>query len=134
MIKARLLSKDEVHGIIAPFAMDAKVLREFDGFPILTSEKHIWIKLENDQILIGFAAIKTLKNGIVEFTSDYVLPQYRQKTHHRKLIAERIRQCIKMGVSQIKADCTKHSLGNYKRAGFTVVKDFKNWTKVERTL
>ena len=105
-----------IGNLIGWFAMSREIIREMDGYPILTDKDTVWFVAHKKLEVLGFGAIKFMKNHAV-LTSSYVVPEFRKK-----------------GIRQVKADCTNASLSNFKKAGFKVVKEFKNWTKVVKQL
>jgi GNAT superfamily N-acetyltransferase len=124
----------KLYKLVAPYAMDRKVIVEFDGYPILTDENHLWfVVFSDDGAMLGFSAIRQLK-AHVEFTNDYVLPEHRKKNIHKKLIEERIQWCRENKVTLIKSDCTNACLPQYKKAGFKILQSYVKWHKVELQL
>ena len=128
---------NRVYELVGRYAMDAGVLKEFYGWPITTDKDTKWFMVhEGDHMskesLMGFAAVKKIR-GRWLFTSDYVVVEHRKKGVHKKLMATRLKWCKVRaeGVTGIIADVTQHSKANYLSAGFSVVKEFVNWTKVE---
>jgi N-acetylglutamate synthase-like GNAT family acetyltransferase len=119
--------------LIGPFAMDPKVIRELDGYPILSDEKFVWFIAMDEKQVVSFAALKQHKDHCL-FTNDYTDPAYRQKGLHKALLQKRLDWCKDNEIKLIKADCTETCLISFKKAGFKVVKKFNNWTKVEKTL
>ncbi|MDR1594633.1 MAG: GNAT family N-acetyltransferase [Prevotellaceae bacterium] len=127
-------TEKRLYELIAPYAMSRQVITEFDGYPVLTDDNYIWfITFSDDGNLTGFSAIRQTKKH-VEFTNDYVIPEYRKKGVHKKLLSERIKWCKKNNIDIIKADCTDECLPHYLKAGFKVVRELKKWHKVELTL
>ncbi|MDR0753886.1 MAG: GNAT family N-acetyltransferase [Prevotellaceae bacterium] len=123
-----------LYELVAPYAMNRKVIAEFDGYPILTGENYCWfIIFDDDGNLSGFSAIRQTQTD-VEFTFDYVIPEYRKNGIHKKLISERIKWCKKNGITHIKADCTNECLPHYLKSKFKIVKEFSKWHKVELML
>jgi GNAT superfamily N-acetyltransferase len=125
---------EKLYKLVAPFAMNKAVVAEFNGYPILTGENYLWFIAYDNTVLLGFAAIRKLKDSRVEFTNDYVLPEYRKQGIHKKLINERIAWCKGNDVHLFKSDCTLDCLPQYQKAGFTIVKSFNKWNKVELVL
>ncbi|MDR0582386.1 MAG: GNAT family N-acetyltransferase [Prevotellaceae bacterium] len=123
----------KLYKIVAPFAMSKKIVAEFENYPMLTDDNYLWFIIKEDMNLLGFAAIRRLASH-VEFTNDYVLPAYRKKNIHKKLIAERVKWCRENKVECIKADCTNACLSQYKKAGFKILQSYVKWHKVELTL
>ncbi|MDR3133721.1 MAG: hypothetical protein LBU42_06825 [Prevotellaceae bacterium] len=123
----------KLYKVVAPFAMNKQVVAEFEGYPILTDDNYLWFIISDGKSMLAFAAIRRLAS-CVEFTNDYVLPEYRKKNIHAKLLVERIKWCKENKVELIKADCTNACFPHYKKAGFNVVKSWQKWHKVELTL
>ncbi len=121
----------KVYANIGPYAMNAKVVSEIEGYPILTDENYIWFVVFDGKEIIGFSALK-LSQQSAEFTNDYVSPEYRKKGVHSKLIKERLSWCKENGIKYAKADCTNVCIDQYIKAGFKVSKSFVKWHKVER--
>lgn len=117
------------------FSMDRSVIRAFKGYPLLTSENHTWfIALAGDDI-VGFAAVEILKNNNTAiFMNDYTLPDYRKKGIHAKLIKKRLAFVKKAKVKMATADCTKSCIKQYTKQGFSIIKEFTQWTKVEKSI
>ncbi len=115
------------------FAMSREVSKEMDGYPILTDKDTTWFVAHMKLDVIGFGAIKWMKSHAI-LTYSYVVPEFRKKGIHKRLLDDRIAHIVSKGMKLVKADCTKASLGNFKRLGFTVSKEFRNWTKVEKEL
>ncbi|MDR2064847.1 MAG: GNAT family N-acetyltransferase [Prevotellaceae bacterium] len=122
-----------LYELIAPYAMNRSIVAMFDGYPILTDENYCWFIVFDNENLAGFSAIRQTQKD-VEFTYDYVIPDYRQKGIHKKLISERIKWCKKNGIKHIKADCTNECLPHYLKAGFKIIKAFTKWHRVELIL
>jgi len=119
--------------LIGRFAMSPEVIREMGGFPILTSDKfHWWVALDGKKV-VSFAAIKVQAKSAV-LTYAYTVPEHRRKGLHKRLLNERIQWAMANGITILKADCTPASLPNFKKLGFTVIKEFTGWTKVEKKL
>lgn len=116
------------------FSMDRTVIRAFKGYPILTSESHTWFIAFEGETIIAFAAVEILKNGTAIFMNDYTLPDYRKKGVHKKLIKERLRFVKKEKVKSVSADCTKLCIEQYTKQGFSIVKEYTQWTKVEKSI
>ncbi len=72
------------------------------------------------EAVLGFAAM-FVRAGRARFKADYVLPDYRGKGIGRALIAARLAEMKKLGVSQATAFCTPLSLPLYLAAGFKEV-------------
>jgi GNAT superfamily N-acetyltransferase len=140
-MKTDIVTKTEVlkgtsaklYKTVAPFAMNKQVISEFEGYPMLTDDNYLWFIISDETDILAFAAIRRLASH-VEFTNDYVLPEYRKKNIHSKLIAERIKWCKENKVKTIKADCTNTCFPHYKKAGFTTIRSFEKWHKVELQL
>jgi GNAT superfamily N-acetyltransferase len=124
----------KLYKLIAPYAMDKKVIAEFESYPMLTGDDYLWFILFDEQDnMLAFSAIRKFTSH-VEFTNDYVLPEHRKKSLHKRLIKDRIQWCKENNISLIKADCTNDCLNQYKKARFKVLKSFNKWHKVELTL
>lgn len=119
--------------LIGPYAMNGDVIREFKGYPILTDDTMIWFVASEGEIIRGFAALKPKGDSIL-FTNDYTVADQRGKGINFELIKNRVDYCKKNGYTNLIADCTKMSVGNYLKAGFKVIKEYKDWTKVEMNL
>jgi GNAT superfamily N-acetyltransferase len=126
-------TEQEVYKLIAPYAMNAKILSEFDGYPILTGPDYMWFMAMENNYLIGFASLKTTKKG-VKIINAYVLPEYRGKGIHTELIEKRINWCVEKGYTSIEVDCLETSIKQYLNAGFKEIKTFKKWHKMEINL
>jgi GNAT superfamily N-acetyltransferase len=118
---------------IAPFAMNPKVLREFDGYPIVTSKDYVWFVVIENSEAIAFASLKIFKNK-VKFINSYVTEPYRRKGIHTKFINERLKWCKENEVKLIEVDCLNSSLQQYLKLGFKEVKTFVKWHKLEMHL
>ena len=118
---------------IAPFAMNRKVLREFDGYPIVSDKDYTWFIVFDKGEAIAFASLKTFKNN-VKFISSYVTEPYRKQGIHTKLINERLKWCKENDVKLIQVDCLDSSLNQYLKLGFKEVKTFVKWHKLEKQL
>jgi predicted GNAT family acetyltransferase len=119
-----------IGSILGWFAMDRNVIREMDGYPILTDKDTTWFVVYKNLEVLAFAAVKQMKNHAV-FTYSFVDKPFRKKGIHKELIKARLEWVKSQNIKTIKADCTKSSLPNMKDVGFKVVKEFQNWTKVE---
>jgi GNAT superfamily N-acetyltransferase len=137
-VKTEILNGTDkkVYEIIAPYAMNSNVISDFEGYPILTDENYLWFLIfSDDGKLTGFSAISKTKTQIdVEFTNDYVIPEYRKTGIHKKLLSERIKWCKKNNIKHVKAVCMNEWFPHYLKAGFKVVREFVKWHKVELTL
>ncbi|MEM1123329.1 MAG: GNAT family N-acetyltransferase [Bacteroidota bacterium] len=132
-IVQHLGQSDFVYQNIGPFAMNGKVISEFKRYPLLTSENHTWFfAMEGEQVL-GFAAIEKKGNNAT-FLNDYTLPKNRKKGIHKKLIQARLKFAKKQKIKHLVADCTQPCLNQYTKAGFSVAKQYVQWTKVEKSL
>lgn len=120
----------DVYRYIAPFAMNQKILREFDGYSIVTGEDYVWFLVFKDRQLVAWASLRTQKNKI-KFIYAYVIPEFRKQGIHKELIFKRIDWCENNGYKIIEVDCLKTSLNNYKKIGFKEVKTFSKWHKLE---
>ncbi len=118
---------------IAPFAMDHKVLREFDGYPIVSDKDYIWFIVFDDSEAIAFGSLKVFKNK-VKFINSYVTEPYRKKGLHSKLIDERLKWCKENDVKLIEVDCLDTSLQQYLKLGFKEIKTFVKWHKLQKEL
>lgn len=119
-----------IGNLIGWYAMNREVIREMDGYPILTDKDTVWFVAHRKLEVIGFGAVKRMKHHAV-LTYSYVLPEHRKKGIHKRQLDERISYIKKEGIKTMKADCTKSSLPNFQKLGFKVVKEFNNWTNVE---
>jgi GNAT superfamily N-acetyltransferase len=130
----RLTGDDEkVYSLLAPFAMNPKVIREMGGYPILTDQNLHWFITMNGSKVVAFSAIKVMKDYCL-FTYDYTIKDFRRKGLHRSLLQQRIAWCKEEKIQLVKADCTKESLPTYKAEKFKIVQEFVKWTKMERIL
>jgi GNAT superfamily N-acetyltransferase len=118
---------------IAPFAMNPKILREFEGYPIVTSKDYFWFIVFDNGEAIAFASLKVFKNK-VKFINTYVTEPYRRKGIHTTLINERLKWCKENEVKYIEVDCLDSSLQQYLKLGFKEVKTFVKWHKLEKHL
>lgn len=126
-------SNPDVVKLIGSFAMNPGVIREMKGYAITTNEDMVWfIQIDGSRVL-GFGAIEKKKDHVV-FTQDYTEKENRGRNIHRGLITERLQWCKAHKVKKAVADCTNMSVHNYRNAGFAVVKEFKDWTKVEKEI
>ncbi len=126
----------EHHGMymhIAPFAMNQTVLREFDGYPIVTSKDYIWFIVFVKGEAIAFASLKIFKDK-VKFINSYVVHAHRKQGIHSILVNERIMWCDKHDVKRIEVDCLSSSLNQYLKLGFKEIKTFVKWHKLEKHL
>lgn len=114
---------------VAEYAMDPKIIREFDGYPILSDENYQWFLVFDKDKMIAFASIKIFSNK-VKFISTYVLPEYRRKGIHAELIKQRLDWCRKSGYKIIEADALNTSLNQLKKAGFKEIKTYAKWHKL----
>lgn len=130
-VKMHKGTNDFIYDTIGRFAMSQKVITEFKGYPITTSENHVWfLSFSNSNELEGFCAIKINKGSAV-FTNDYTLKEHRKKGVHTELLKKRIAYCKQNGVDKITATCSKPCVRQYLKQGFEVIKTFTNFTKVE---
>jgi hypothetical protein len=118
---------------IAPFAMNPKVVREFDGYPILTDKSYVWFVVFDNNEVVAFASLKVFKNK-VKFVHCYVIDSHRRNGLHIKLIIERQLWCKNNDVKLIEVDCLATSLDQYLRLNYKEVKTFKKWHKLEKQL
>lgn len=119
----------DIYGHIAPYAMDRSILREFDGYPILTDESYVWFLVFEKNKLVAWASIKKNKD-VVKFVNAYVDPTHRRKGIHTELIHRRIDWCEKNGFMKVEVDCMDSSLNQYLKLGFKRIKTFKKWHKL----
>lgn len=118
---------------IAPFAMNHKVLRQFEGYPIVTDMNYIWFIVFDRNEPIAFASLKKLKCK-VKFVNSYVTETYRNQGIHTKLISERLRWCEENNIKFIEIDCLESSLNQYIKLGFKEVKTYVKWHKLVKQL
>jgi predicted GNAT family acetyltransferase len=123
----------DIYMHIAPFAMNPKIIREFDGYPIVTSKNYVWFVVFENGETIAFASLKVFKNK-VKFVNSYVTESYRKKGIHATLISERIKWCNENGIKIIEVDCLDSSLQQYLNIGFKEVKTFVKWHKLYKEL
>lgn len=114
---------------IAPFAMDRKVLREFDGYPIVTGENHRWFLVFNNGDAIAFLSLEVKKKD-VQINYTYVVPDHRGKGIHEELIKEALEWCRKNDHKHIEVDCLKTSLKAFQKFGFKVKKQYVKWNRL----
>lgn len=119
--------------LIGWYAISREVNREMDGYPILTDKDTVWFVAYKNLEVFAFAAVKRMKSHAI-LTYAYVDPKFRKKGVYTRLLNDRLEWVARNGFTTIKADCTAASLPAMQKAGFKVVKQFKNWTKVEKTL
>jgi GNAT superfamily N-acetyltransferase len=134
-METKIIKGDDnlVYKYIAPYAMSQAILREFDGYPIITDKSFTWFILFKGRKIIAFSAIRKRTNS-VDFTSAYVLPEYRNQDIHENMIKMRLDWCRENSVKKIKVDCNAVSLPKYLNVGFTVFKEFNKWHKLELDL
>lgn len=116
----------DIYGYIAPYAMSRTILREFDGYPILTDESYVWFLVFEKNRLVAWASLRKHKN-VVKFVNAYVDPGYRKKGIHTELIHRRIDWCERNGFIKVEVDCMDSSLNQYLKLGFKRIKTFKKW-------
>lgn len=132
IIEVKGISK-EFYQFIAPFAMDKKVISEFDGYPIYTSSSHLWwIAIENKKV-VGFCGLAQEKKSTL-FTFDYVIPEKRRNGIYKKLFKERFSWCEKNGVRHIKGDFSGCIVDYIEKQGFKKIKSFVKWHRMEKIL
>ena len=117
--------------LIGWYAISREVNREMDGYPILTDKDTVWFVAYKKLEVFAFAAVKQMKSHAI-LTYSYVDPKFRRKGVYKRLLRDRLEWVEKKGIRKVKADCTAKSLSALKQEGFEVVKEFKNWTKVEK--
>ncbi|MFN3802462.1 GNAT family N-acetyltransferase [Belliella pelovolcani] len=122
-----------IGNLIGWYAMDREVIKEMDGYPILTDSDTTWFVAHKNLEVIAFGAVKKMKNHAV-MTYSFVFKSFRKKGLHKELINRRLDWIKEQKINLVKADCTKSSLPNMKAVGFKVIKAFQNWTKVELNL
>jgi GNAT superfamily N-acetyltransferase len=120
---------EAIYEHIAPFAMNWNILREFDGYPIVTDESHTWFLVFLKDKLIAWASLRKEKK-VVRFVTAYVLPDYRRKGIHTELIYQRMDWCEKNGFLNIEVDCMENTIKSFKKIGFKIVKSFKKWHRL----
>lgn len=117
--------------LIGWYAINREVIREMDGYPILTDKNTVWFVAHQKLEVFAFAAVKVMKSHAV-LTYSYVDPKFRRKGVYMRLLKERMEWISKNGIKKVKADCTAKSLHALRKLGFSVVKEYRNWTKVEK--
>lgn len=115
------------YALLGPFLARKDVTREV-GAPLWDEDGKAWVIALEGGHVAAFGAILSQK-GHVRFTSDYVLPQWRSKGLHRRLIRERLKATE--GSPAI-AVCSRDGLRAYLAEGFTPVRERGRFTEVRR--
>lgn len=79
--------------------------------------------------IVGFTGIIFYKNKAI-FKNHYVTIINRGKGYFVTLLDYSMKLCFQMGIKNIEATCTKMSLSQYIKKGFTIIKQYKLYTKV----
>ena len=82
-----------------------------------------------DNKLQAFTGILLYKNKAI-FKNHYVPKINRGKGYFKILLNFSIDICKKLNIKIVEATCTKMSIRAYLDKGFTIVKQYKNYTKV----
>ena len=130
-MEIRELTESEVYTLIGPLAMDPLVLKDHDGYPIVTKPGWVWLAaLESvGPKCLGFF-VYSEKDGVVTVENSHTLKDYRKQGIYTKLWAEFEKHVVGKKV-KLTASLMSRSFIE-KNRGFTVVKQFKNWTVMER--
>jgi len=79
--------------------------------------------------IVAFTGIIFYKNKAI-FKNHYVPIKNRGNGYFKTLLDYSIKLCFQMGIKNIEATCTKMSLSQYIKKGFTIIKQYKLYTKV----
>lgn len=113
--------------LLGPFLSRRDVVREV-GAPLWDDDGKAWVVITEGGQVAAFGAITSGK-GHVRFTSDYVLPAWRGKGLHRRLVRERLRATEGTPVIAV---CTGDGLRAYLAEGFAPVRERGRFTEVRR--
>lgn len=120
----------EVYEKVAPFSMNRSVIRSMGGYPILTDSETTWFIVVKKGNAVAISAIK-IRKGIGLLTYAYTRPEDRRNGLHSILLNKRIDFAKTKGLEYLVADCTANSLKQLLTVGFEVVRESKEWTKVQ---
>jgi N-acetylglutamate synthase-like GNAT family acetyltransferase len=126
-------SNPDIYKYVGPFAMNKAVIDEFQGYPILNHDEMIWFIVLDKKKVLAFAAIQPNKE-VAEFTNAYIIVSERDKGIYKNLYEARLNWCLAAKIKKIKALCTNESISFYRDQGFTVIKSFVKWHKIEKKI
>lgn len=123
-----LTNADErFYPLLGPFLARREVVREI-GAPLWDEDGKAWVVITDGGQVAAFGGVVNGK-GHVRFTGDYVVPRYRKKGLHRRLIAERLKATE--GTPAI-AVCSPAGLPAYLAEGFKPARERGRYTEVRR--
>jgi GNAT superfamily N-acetyltransferase len=126
MILLRMRHSKESLSRISEIALSKDVYREL-GYPIFSDESHVWYMVYIDKKLVGISSIVN-KGRYVSFNHAYVLPEYRGNGIYRKMLRERLNDCVCV---PIKVVATKKSLNELLKNQFKITKQTTNYYFLE---
>lgn len=113
---------DEVKTLAGPHAKNV-------GF----SPRSVYVAARDGDKVVGAAGY--LKRGaVIELCSAVVLPEYRHRGIYSQLFRFRSQLIAKIPHRKEVAFCTKYSLGRLMAEGFSIVREYRISTKVEKTI
>jgi ribosomal protein S18 acetylase RimI-like enzyme len=120
---------------LGPYLARRDIVQALGG-PLYDDPGKLWFVLEDDGRLAGFGGL-TLEGDEAHFCSDYVLPEWRRKGLHNRLVAERLAH---LDGTAKRATVTPTIAGSfaYRKHGFvearTAKRPMKNFLRMERAL
>lgn len=120
-------NKEEILDLIAPFLWDANVIKSF-GEPIIYQKNSEFIFAIEDNKVVGFCCFY-YKQGSQFLNYCYVVPEMRNKGIFKQIFNEFEQHVLNIKVKLI---ATKISRDIFKKFGFSEIKAFTNYFKMEK--
>jgi predicted GNAT family acetyltransferase len=118
---------------VGPLAMNPEVLKEYEGYPIVTKPGFKWLISIQDGKCVGFLAFSVNEEKqSANLQNCFVSPELRKHGIFKKMYNEFIKRIpAKSKVELIATDTGK---AVFKGLGYKVTKDFTKWHKMEKQL
>jgi len=127
-IRAMTNREPGFYPLLGPFLARREVVQEIGG-PIWDDDGKIWfVALDEDGLVAGFCAARDM-GRYVSFTSDYVLPEHRNRGVYKALFAERMRH---YRGRQVRAVCRPGAAIVYAAYGFRQTGETKEFVRMRR--
>lgn len=121
-------ANDCFYRLVGPLLGNRQAIKELGG-PIYDDPGKQWFVATQDGAALGICAMRLYR--IAEFCSDYTVPRWRNQGVYRELFKARLLHFRGYGLKAAFAMATPKSLPVFLANGFRVVRQFKNFTRVE---
>lgn len=124
----------QFYGYVGIFAMNPEVIKEYEGYPVITKKGWLWGVVLKERHCIAFYAYSlNTNNNTATLENIYVRKDLRKQGIFNLMYNDFIKH-IPNGIVKIKLLSTLIGKPIYKSKGFVITRGFKKWFHMEKTI